>query len=129
MKVFVYFNLHKRLFSVKSLEGASKGKVIGYSHSIVLDHTQFKISEAGRQRVIRERKKNVHAGVTGTLIDVGTIGKMFKGDIITYNPYENSTFVKKFTNNPVYKGKLTALEVFDKIPRIVNMEYENENGT
>lgn len=129
MKVFVYFNLHKRLFSVKSLEGASKGKVIGHSNSIVLGHTQFKISEAGRQRVIRERKKNVHAGVTGTLIDVGTIGEMFKGDVITYNPYKNSTFVKKFTNNPVYKGKLTALEVFDKIPRIVNMEYEDENGT
>jgi len=129
MKVFVYFNLHKRLFSVKSIEGASKGKVIGYSYSIVLGHTQFKVSEAGRQRVIRERKKNVHAGVTGTLIDVGTIGEMFKGDIVTYNPYRNSTFVKKFTNNPVYKGKLTALEILDKIPRIVNMEYEDENGT
>ena len=129
MKVFVYFNLHKRLFSVKSLEGANKGRVIGHSHSIVLGHTQFKVSEAGRQRVLRERKKNVHAGVAGTLIDVGTIGEMFKGDVVTYNPYKYNTFVKKFTNNPVFKGKLTALEVFDKIPRIVNMEYDNENRT
>jgi hypothetical protein len=30
MKVFVYFNLHKRVFSVKALEGKDKGRVRGW---------------------------------------------------------------------------------------------------
>lgn len=28
MRVFVYFNLHKRCFSIKALEGAMKGRVV-----------------------------------------------------------------------------------------------------
>ena len=63
MKVYVYFNLHKRCFSVKALEGQAKGLVIAYANDVVLFDPVFKVSKAGRDRVLRERKKNVHAGV------------------------------------------------------------------
>lgn len=69
MKVFVYFNLHKKLFSIKALEGSNKGRVIAHSSSVSLKDASCKVSEAGRQRVIKEKRKNVHAGVVGTLLE------------------------------------------------------------
>lgn len=67
MKVFVYFNLHKKVWSVKALEGRNKGRVIAHADKVLLRDVTFKVSEAGRQRVIREGRKNVHAGAVGTL--------------------------------------------------------------
>ena len=64
MKVFVYFNLHKKLWSIKSLES---GRVIGHATEVILRDCQFKVSQAGRARVIAEQRKNVHAGIVGTL--------------------------------------------------------------
>nr|WP_294850007.1 hypothetical protein [uncultured Sphingomonas sp.] len=94
MKVAVYFNLHRKLFSVKALEGPHKGRVIAHHDNVWLKDATFKVSEAGRQRVLRERRKNVHAYVVGTLND----GKEGLQDLdapwatARYNPYEGPTF-------------------------------------
>jgi hypothetical protein len=48
MKVFVYFNLHRKCWSVKALEGPSKGRVIQHTDDIILSNCTFKVSEAGR---------------------------------------------------------------------------------
>ncbi len=61
MRVYVYFNLHRKCFSIKALEGAMKGRVIAHRDNVLLFHTTFKVSQAGRERVIREKRKNVHA--------------------------------------------------------------------
>ena len=37
MRVKVYFNLHKKLFSVVAMEGASKGRVIKHVSEIDLE--------------------------------------------------------------------------------------------
>lgn len=65
MKVFCYWNLHKFCWSVKALEGDLKGKVVAHFRELTLKDCQLKVSEAGRQRVLQERKKNVHAGIVG----------------------------------------------------------------
>ena len=65
MRVKVYFNLHKKLFSVVALEGDKKGKVIKHTDSIDLSMPIFRVQKAGRERVLKEKKKNVHAYVTG----------------------------------------------------------------
>ncbi len=104
MKVFVYFNLHKKLFSIKSMEGENKGKVIGHADCIILDDVTFKVSEAGRQRVLRERKKNVHAGVIGYLNEQGIRLIIATRDLatkVTYNPYKYQSFVDAETLEPV----------------------------
>jgi 5-formaminoimidazole-4-carboxamide-1-beta-D-ribofuranosyl 5'-monophosphate synthetase len=104
MKVFVYFNLHKKLFSIKAMEGENKGKVIGHSPVVLLDDVTFKVSEAGRQRVIRERKKNVHAGVMGHLNAQGIRLVIATRDLttkVTYNPYKYQSFVEVETSEPV----------------------------
>jgi hypothetical protein len=54
-------------WSVKSLEGDHKGKVIAHVDNIIVANPTFKVSEAGRQRVFKEKRKNVHAGVVGEI--------------------------------------------------------------
>ena len=116
MKVFVYFNLHRKCFSIKALEGANKGRVVAHSDKVLLSDGTFKVSEAGRQRVLRERKKNVHAGVVGqwlgSLDDELTIERITTiGRPVTYNPYKYSTFVYLYGEHPVGRTRLVALTV------------------
>lgn len=88
MRVRVYFNLHKKVFSVQDKKTR---KVIGHTEHIVLENVKFIVSESGRQRVLREKKKNVHAFVEG---EVNYMGKfdMMKSNV-TYNPYKYSSFM------------------------------------
>lgn len=117
MKVFVYFNLHRKLFSIKALEGPLKGRVVAHRHTVLLNDATFKVSEAGRQRVIRERRKNVHAGVSGTWFDDDVVqGKTnafvtINGSAIMYNPYKYSTFVHLYGEHPITSARVVALDV------------------
>lgn len=115
MKVFVYFNLHRKCFSIKALEGPDKGRVIAHSKGVLLFDCTFKVSEAGRQRVLRERKKNVHAGVVGLWLDDevdGTYDRVLRyGNAITYNPYKYDSFVHLYGEHPIKTGRLVALAV------------------
>ena len=96
IKVFVYRNLHKKCFSIKALEGPMKGRVIGHDSSVVLKDVGFKVSEAGRQRVLKELRKNVHAGVIGRLIEeTPTGGRYQRQGEFTYNPYKTNHFFEK----------------------------------
>lgn len=99
-KVFVYFNLHRHVWSIKCLKS---GLVIGHAKAVELENCVLKVSEAGRQRVIKEGRKNVHAGVVGILkawngaskdnfIDL-TASQGINPELVTYNPYKYETFV------------------------------------
>ena len=112
MKVFVYFNLHKKMFSVKCLEGKSKGRVIAHCDELTLFNPVFKVSEAGRQRVLRERKKNVHAGVVGNWHYFNWICESSREDCktpVTYNPYKFDSFVYASDNKPIYSASVAHL--------------------
>lgn len=116
MKVFIYFNLHRKLFSVKALEGKSKGRVVAHVDSAMVYGATFKVSEAGRQRVLREKRKNVHAGVVGEWFGGGQLlaGHMARtATPITYNPYKYSTFVNKLTEAPVSTMKEVAVVIYN----------------
>jgi hypothetical protein len=52
----------------------------------------FKVNEAGRQRVINERKKNVHAFIVCDKYRLGGREIIDNAGVITYNPYTTSTF-------------------------------------
>lgn len=109
MKVFVYYNLHKKCWSVKALQGPQKGRVVAHTNNIVLSMCEFKVSEAGRQRVLQQKKKNVHAGVVGFWTRLDTIPEVSAARIARYNPYKYSTFVDK-DNRPVYKSELVLMK-------------------
>jgi hypothetical protein len=110
MRVFVYFNLHRKCLSVKALEGERKGRVIAHADMVVLDNVTFKVSEAGRQRVIREQRKNVHAGVVGELESMGINTAMLNiaealYSPLKYNPYKFDSFVHAVNETPVRNAK------------------------
>ncbi len=106
MRVFVYFNLHRKLWSVKALSGPMRGRVVAHRDTLALTDCTFKVSEAGRQRVLREQRKNVHAGVVGYLSDAPALAH----DVpVTYNPYKAATFTRKDTGAPVHHAALVSL--------------------
>ncbi len=116
MRVFVYYNLHKKLWSVKALDGSNKGRVIAHSDYVELSNAKPKVSQAGRQRVLRDKCKNVHAGITGTLENLDRLNMQDYKDskAITYNPYFYETFVYVDTKQ-AYTGSDNAILIDKKV--------------
>jgi hypothetical protein len=141
MRAFVYYNLHKGCWSIKALDGSAKGRVVVHADRVLLRDCEFKVSEAGRQRVIRERKKNVHAGVVGEL--EGWTGDRTaacptwfrpsywfrsdaryaayakrKGVPVTYNPYMGPTFVlhdgSKWCGRAIHEADMVFMQAGGK---------------
>lgn len=114
MRVFVYFNLHRKCLSVKALEGERKGRVIAHADSVELVNATFKVSQAGRQRVLRERRKNVHAGVVGTMTNLPAhystihIAEALYTPV-KYNPYRFDSFVHAVNETPVHNAKRAVI--------------------
>lgn len=82
--VRIYKNLHNGKFSIKQ-----QGHVVAHVDTFKITDVTFKVSEAGRQRVILENKKNVHAYVCGRLLKVNeeyNVGRFWVKT--TYNPYK-----------------------------------------
>lgn len=115
-KVAIYKNLHKNMFSVVSREGKNYGKVIAHCDGAVLSNVSFTVSKKGRQRVVEERKKNVHAYVVGHIEaaknwqpfreGVGFVNKMDNestmfAERIHYNPYHRDSFFYHGMRGPV----------------------------
>jgi hypothetical protein len=117
VKVFVYFNLHKKCWSLKALQNEGsirRGTVFAHARSAYLLDCKFKVSEKGRQRVLATKRKNVHAGVVGRLIAYDTAVESpparWNGyDPVTYNPYRYSTFVRKDNERPVGGARSVVL--------------------
>lgn len=101
--VRVYKNIHKTKAAghpVYSIMDKRTRRVIGHSDRIVLADATFVVHETGRQRVLREQRKNVHAFVDGIFLerlDFDDVGAA----IITYNPYRFASFVTLPTENKV----------------------------
>lgn len=108
MKVFVYFNLHKKVWSVKALNGPNRGRVIARLTDVSLIDASFRVSKAGRERVLRERRKNVHAGVVGYLAPV--IKNETDAKRVRYNPYLKGEFFDAVTEQSVFKASSVVLD-------------------
>jgi len=115
IKVEVYFNLHKRVFSIRSCR---TGRVIHHAKDVNIVNPKFVVREGGRQRVLRERKKNVHAFVRGN-ITAFKDSPSHLADTIGYNPYKYDSFVNLTDEAPVYKAFRAWLNVDDNnVPTI-----------
>lgn len=98
--VYVARNLHKDQWSLRI-----GGKVAGYADTLRLENVMFKVSESGRQRVIREKKKNVHAYVVGSLVQIQGCNIPGTGwTRISYNPYKAGFFYDVETGKEVKKA-------------------------
>lgn len=95
-RVMCYWNLHRKCFSLRSVK---TGRVIAHRLHVTLFNATTRVSEAGRQRVIREKRKNVHAGIVGEVdlswSDATVIWPelVYGSRRISYNPYKGPNFV------------------------------------
>jgi hypothetical protein len=103
-KVEIYWNLHKKVFSVRARSGEQRGRVIAHVDKFVLNNVSFVVNQAGRARVLQEQRKNVHAFVRGEWAE-STDAKM---SVVTYNPYKYQTFVRAGTEVPVLSAAIAS---------------------
>jgi hypothetical protein len=96
--VMIYKNLHNGMFSIRQ-----GGLVVAHVFSVELDNVSFKVSETGRQRVIKDKVKNVHAFIIGMVRTINKVSKNSYISQITYNPYKMPHFH--------YKGGMFKLEL------------------
>lgn len=148
-RVFVYKNLHNGAWSVRDQE---TGWVAAHADKVELSDVALKVSQAGRRRVLEEGRKNVHAGVEGTLERVDLRGYPSarttvtaentalnprpasssspdsasaasrhpsnlatpqappEGELVTYNPFKYSSFVRKSDEHPVFTAARATLD-------------------
>jgi len=121
MNVSIYRNLHNGLISIKS---ASSGLVLGHAQSVDIAWADFVVHEAGRQRVLRDKQKNVHAYVKGLLLNTsgfkpykgrslgpvyGALDTIHKATVVSYNPYKAPHFVIKGTSDKASKASLCTV--------------------
>lgn len=120
VNVNVYWNLHKKLWSVRKF-----GRVVMHAVCFHMENCKFVVWEAGRQRTIRQQAKEIHAFVRGEI----TGGPLKPPDNswirIRYNPYEVSTFVTADGGKPVYSAAAVVMcadgKVFAKEPGYVKV--------
>ncbi len=99
--VRVYRNLQRKTWSIQQ-----DGLVVAYAPRVVLTGCKFHVNEAGRERVLRDKRKNVHAYISGELTPVDEWidylcfnESRFREDYrpriveVTYNPYMRGDFV------------------------------------
>jgi len=114
IKVEVYYNLHKNVFSVRH-----KGKVLYHRRYVALTDVTFAVQPAGRKKVIDTGQKNVHAFVRGTLTNYSDISHTNLSNEVTYNPYKYETFVSKDNEKPIFNSKSVFLyKGFNSSPHI-----------
>jgi hypothetical protein len=109
-RVEAYYNLHKKCLSYRPSGGKVK-----HARAMILNDVSLDVQPAGRERVRREGKKNVHAFVRGTPAYIRDLDDTNDGDIspanmerqgyrkITYNPYKYDSFVFADIGWPVKK--------------------------
>ena len=111
-RVQVYFNLHKRVWSVRQA-----GLVVEHANWIVLRDVRFLVGKAGRENVRKQKKKNVHAYASGYVCrveDLPTIPERINA--VTYNPYKNETFVYVENGRPCLTANFVDMNIVNKKP-------------
>ena len=85
-RVRVYRHLRRRVWSIQD---PRTGLVIGHRPELVLLDVARVVSEATRQRVIRQQRRTVHAYAVGVISEEPTRPG---GSYLHYNPFEGPCF-------------------------------------
>jgi hypothetical protein len=108
-RVQVYYNIRRGDYSVRQ-----SGRVIDHVERIVLRDVRFNVAPAGRDKVRATGVKNVHATVSGYVVD--NPKQAIPEDFVSYNPFKYDQFVKITSNgydgfyaDPVQSADYVAL--------------------
>jgi hypothetical protein len=94
------------------------GKVVDYATDFALDDVRFCVGPMGRERVLREKVKNVHARIRGTISDLPHPANFRGWRRVGYDPYEWSTFVTLSDHEPALTAKRVIGTVVDGRARV-----------
>lgn len=100
-QVKVYRNLKNGLFSVQY-----GGLVVAHLATVQLRGVSFKVTESGRQRVLTQRQKNVHAYAIGTFT---TAAQPTATEPISYDPYHAGHFFRVQDHEPIHHAAAVVL--------------------
>jgi hypothetical protein len=75
-----------------------------------LGDVEFRVRSGGNEKVRKEKSKNVHTFVIGTLLDYceypcDNIPNPTSDKIVTYDPYKHNSFVYNDSEEPVYNAR------------------------
>lgn len=134
MRVRVFRNLTRRCLSMQA-RTPTGWRTIAHADSVVLRDVAFRVSEAGRQRVLATGRKTVHAWAEGTLegwagdtreastwafnFSIGMAACRFAraatpGPLstpVTYDPRRFHTFVVRQSDAPVVQARQAVLSI------------------
>jgi len=116
----VYFNLHKRLFSV-----TQGGIVQFHSDAITIMDARFLVGKAGQAKVRATGRKNVHAKVSGYIANWNWASDSEKWRKAYYNPYETDTFIDYADRIPLNKADVVRLTMSNAVGR-PSIMYANQ---
>ena len=91
-----------------------------HAHRVHIKDPEFVVRQSGRERVLREGKKNVHAFVRGeaTCFTDFEYEKCPTLDSIRYNPYKYAGFVRMPDEKLVHSADRAYMQVSDGRPSI-----------
>ena len=110
MKNFVHWNIYAKVFTVQNRE---TGRVRRHTPKITLRDVDFEIDQGEQDRMLRENRATLHAGVRGEIIP--TDPESLEGWIrVIYDPKKHTTFITAEDEKPVFKAELVHMFVKDQ---------------
>jgi hypothetical protein len=110
--VWVYRNLRHGRNAPSLYSVMQNGRVVMRVHSVLLTDARFVVREAGRQKVLQEKRKNVHAFVVGHLatsaFGIDKTGPNLPVKV-TYNPYTAGYFFAGTQPYPVLSARAVLI--------------------
>jgi len=124
VRVHVYRNLRHQdqlAWSVVANEGPTRGRVLEVVSAVPVKDATFVVREGGRQRVLREQSKNVHAFIRGQMVRSAPLGcepklaspgamllRRRSAIRVSYDPYLHGHFFVVETGEPIASAPLVA---------------------
>ena len=107
--VRVFRNLTHGCYSI-----LQNGKLKASARQVLLSDVEFTVRESGRQRMLKENTRNVHAFAVGQLIDYVHAQdsrelELIVGRTVTYNPRQRGVFYDEQTLAPVTSAEVVHL--------------------
>lgn len=99
--VWVYRNLRNGHNATPLYSIMQNGRVIARRHRLLLADVTFRVREGGRQRVLREDRKNVHAFAVGFIVGSCCGIDRYGKDLpvkVGYNPHNDKSFMAVVMN-------------------------------
>lgn len=100
-KYYLYRNLRTGGFSIKH-----RGKVIDHADFVTMENVEFRVGTGGNKRAKESGQRNVHAYMVADSYrtNQNVLWQPSAFTRVTYNPFQNSTFVNAKTGEPIRKA-------------------------